>query len=305
MPQKKKDWTGQKYNRLTFVKATNKALAGGVIWELLCDCGNTTYARGAVVASGAIASCGCSRKEISNTGMGHEQTELPTEVIDKFWIGVDKTNYCWNWKGSIGTHGSPTIRLFKPWKEYSARRVSLQIAGKNVSRSDRVQPLICKNNLCVNPDHLVSGDEERFWSKVYKLNEDNGGCWVWIGSHDKDMYGEFGVHEDGKINRYRAHQYSWLLFAGREVPKRLMLCHTCDHPYCVNPQHLFLGTAKDNALDMMQKERGRSQLTTAVVVEIRQLAQAGILHKNIATKFGVSASTITAVVNRQRWGHVP
>ena len=82
----------------------------------------------------------------------------------------------------------------------------------------------------------------RFWSKVDKT----GSCWVWTARCDKDGYGQF----DGK----QAHRtiYSWEI---GEIPVGLLVCHSCDNPPCVNPSHLWLGTAKDNAQDRENKGR--------------------------------------------------
>lgn len=230
--------------------------------------------------------------------------ELPLNVIEKFWKHLEKTDYCWNWTGTFGTHGAPTIRFWDPWKEYSARRVSLQISGKTLLNNDHVQPLICNNKNCVNPEHLKCGDEDRFWNSILKLSDASGSCWIWTKEVDKNMYGVFSLHDKGKIKRMRATHYSWLLFTGRQVPKGILLCHTCDTPSCVNPCHLFLGTTKDNMQDMMQKERGKSTLTTEMVLEIRELSKT-MKTKDIAIKFGVTLSCIYGIVSRKRWKHLP
>ena len=80
--------------------------------------------------------------------------------------------------------------------------------------------------------------------------EEEGGCWVYNGSRTQDGYGQFttfGVH-------WRAHRYFYTYFNG-DIPKGLLVRHTCDNPPCVLPSHLLLGTDADNNRDMM--ERGR------------------------------------------------
>lgn len=237
---------------------------------------------------------------------------LSQEVIDKFWKFVEKTDNCWNWAGPKGKNGSPIIRFWYPWKEYSARRVSLQILkNKFLDKNERVQPLICKNKFCVNPDHLICGDEERFWNSVQKLSGDDA-CWVWTKHMDKDMYGLFHIHEKGKIIHLRAAAYSWQLYTGRPVPKNLLVCHSCDHPYCVNPQHLFLGTNKDNMEDMTNKNRQyrpkgklnvNAKLTDDDIREIRKLKPTTTI-KDLAKKFKVSPSTIVGIYTKTTWTHV-
>ena len=86
--------------------------------------------------------------------------------------------------------------------------------------------------------------EERFWEKVDVAGPD--GCWEWIAFKTRKGYGMF----DG----YRAHRFAWLLTNGL-VPESIFVLHKCDNRCCVNPNHLFLGTAKDNAVDMIQKGR--------------------------------------------------
>lgn len=74
------------------------------------------------------------------------------------------------------------------------------------------------------------------------------GCWIWVGTAGR--YGKF-FHEGRPKDAHRA---AWLVFKG-PIPQGMRVCHSCDVPLCVNPDHLFLGTAKDNTLDMMKKGR--------------------------------------------------
>ena len=97
---------------------------------------------------------------------------------------------------------------------------------------------------------FVKTDEvDRFWSKVKKTN----GCWIWLGGTDKDGYGTFSVN---RVNQ-RAHRYSYML-AGNTLTDDQILCHTCDVPGCINPDHLFPGTHQDNATDRKNKGRYES-----------------------------------------------
>lgn len=87
-----------------------------------------------------------------------------------------------------------------------------------------------------------------FLRKVNK-NTDTG-CWDWTGSKHYFGYGKFSF-----LNAtHGAHRVSWLLFKG-DIPPKMFLCHRCDRPCCVNPDHLFLGTPKENTHDMIRKGR--------------------------------------------------
>jgi len=84
----------------------------------------------------------------------------------------------------------------------------------------------------------------------YVLPEPNSGCWLWTGSRDRKGYGQLRI--DGGL-KYATHVS--LALAGRQVPTGLQACHRCDNPGCVNAEHLFIGTQKDNTADMIRKGR--------------------------------------------------
>lgn len=98
-------------------------------------------------------------------------------------------------------------------------------------------------------------NESKFWKKVNKLSDDE--CWLWIAHKIPSGYGQFNAM--GKI--MRAHRVSWILKNG-PIPPEKVICHKCDNPSCVNPNHLFLGTLKDNSRDMIKKGRCVNKLKT-------------------------------------------
>jgi hypothetical protein len=154
------------------------------------------------------------------------------------------------------------------------------------------------------------GDEARFWAKVQKLSAPDS-CWIWIASQDKDMYGKFRLSEKGKKIDIRAHQYAWQLHTGRPIPKGIQVCHKCDHPYCVNPSHLFIGTTQCNTKDRHEKNRdakgethGMSKLAEDQVREIRCLYESGVTQEEIAKQFSVVQSTVSAIVLATHWKHI-
>jgi len=89
--------------------------------------------------------------------------------------------------------------------------------------------------------------KKRFESKIKVIPET--GCWEWQGGRDKTNYGQFSY----KNNR-AAHRSAYELYVD-DIPEGLIVCHKCDNPPCVNPDHLFLGTFKDNTQDCIKKGR--------------------------------------------------
>lgn len=120
--------------------------------------------------------------------------------------------------------------------------------------------------------------------------EPNSGCWLWTGAITKNGYGSRG-------GRY-AHRIAWERASG-PIPNGLCVCHRCDNRVCVNPRHLFLGTALDNARDRDAKGRsGSARITAADVVRIRSDKRT---QAEIAADYGLQPGTISSIVRRLRW----
>lgn len=145
-------------------------------------------------------------------------------------------------------------------------------------------------------------DEERFWHYVDKSGE----CWVWTGAtFGPGRYGSFYVN--GRA--VGAHTHSARL-AGLEPSKKRYVCHSCDNPSCVRPNHLFLGTPKENTVDMLAKGRGKwprgdshhlSKLTEADVMAILAL-KGQVTQKEIAAMYGVDPSHISRIMSGHKRG---
>jgi hypothetical protein len=94
---------------------------------------------------------------------------------------------------------------------------------------------------------ILLKDIIRFEKRFIK---DKNNCWIWKTSKDKSGYGQFWYK--GKV--LRAHRFSWVLYRG-EIPKEMYVCHHCDIRTCQNPEHLFLGSCKENIQDASRKKR--------------------------------------------------
>lgn len=90
---------------------------------------------------------------------------------------------------------------------------------------------------------------ERLWARTTKTE----GCWLWDGSRNRDGYGTIGNGNTGSMLTHRA---AWIVTNG-PIPAGLNVCHSCDNPRCVRPDHLFLGTQYDNIQDCYAKGRDR------------------------------------------------
>jgi hypothetical protein len=138
---------------------------------------------------------------------------------------------------------------------------------------------------------------ERFWSYVVKSDD----CWEWQGTRTANGYGT--ILGDGK--RHYAHRVSYEIADG-PIPEGLDVCHHCDNPPCINPAHLFLGTATDNARDMAAKGRAgiTSKITPAQAEEIRVRYRAGgILQRELAVEYGLSQPTVSEILSDVLWHH--
>lgn len=150
--------------------------------------------------------------------------------------------------------------------------------------------------------------EQRFHE--YYEPEPNTGCWLWTGKIDRTGYGVI-VHD---WQMKRAHRISWRLAHGAEPPPGLYVCHKCDVRACVNPAHLFVGTAADNAHDCWRKGRGvpgsvkrdgsRSvRLTLQNVIDIRARHGTGETQASLARAYGVRANYVWQIVHNRVWNY--
>lgn len=167
-----------------------------------------------------------------------------------------------------------------------------------------------RRRFCSRPCILAAGRKQmeksllqRFWDNLPDRPED--GCWIWQG-------GFCGPYPAMTRKHVRVHLFSYELHKG-PIPDGLYVCHTCDTPACVNPAHLFLGTADQNSADMVKKGRSlkgsrspASKLTEADVLAIRAAyAAGGITYRELGEQYGVTGTQIGTIVLRKSWKDLP
>jgi hypothetical protein len=156
---------------------------------------------------------------------------------------------------------------------------------------------------------------DRVMSRIEMIPE--SGCWIFMGALNEAGYGIVGLGGRGAGND-RAHRITYRHFVG-ETPKGLYVCHRCDVPSCCNPAHLFLGTSKDNNMDMREKGRAvnpprnihdrgeyryNAKLTEDQVREIRRRRANGETYASIAKTMPVGENIVFRVANKISWKHV-
>lgn len=146
-------------------------------------------------------------------------------------------------------------------------------------------------------------DEERFWQQVLK----GDGCWLWQSGKDLDGYGAFKAEHVG-VTYTRAHRYSFVLHNGGVIPKGMNVCHSCDVPSCVRPDHLFLGTVAENMADKAAKGRARAPAGEKHMKAILTEEEARTIladprpFTQLAAQYGVHPATISSLKRRESWG---
>lgn len=135
------------------------------------------------------------------------------------------------------------------------------------------------------------------------MPEPNSGCWLWTENVTQGGYG----YLDFNCRRWRAHRLAYAAFVG-PFDESLVVCHRCDTPSCINPDHLWLGTQGDNVRDCARKHRypvganhPRAKLSERDVIAVRRLHALGVMQKRIAQRYGVSESAIGSIIRREVW----
>ncbi|RJG10905.1 HNH endonuclease [Pseudomonas cavernicola] len=146
--------------------------------------------------------------------------------------------------------------------------------------------------------------EDRFWEKVEKLGFDD--CWIWQGAKAQG-YGKIWL--SGSV--LGAHRVSYEIVHG-PIPEDMQINHKCDVRDCVNPNHLYVGTAKENTQDMIERNRGglfkpgelhhSAKLNNFQVMMIRASSERT---KDLALAFGINPDHVTRLQRVERWKSLP
>lgn len=146
--------------------------------------------------------------------------------------------------------------------------------------------------------------EDRFWAKV----DQSGDCWIWTAAKLGNGYGQFKARSYHVVT---THRLSYEMAKG-PIPDGMFVCHTCDNPSCVNPEHLFVGTPKDNVQDMVSKGRakpgpplrgGANGNATLSEETVRQIRALPLSYRALSARFGVSKSQIARIKTGVAWSN--
>lgn len=162
--------------------------------------------------------------------------------------------------------------------------------------------------------------EDLFWHLV---KEDPSGCWIWQGNVDSHGYGRFYIKGSGT---WKAHRLAMQFALDRTLAITELVCHHCDVPLCVNPDHLYIGTAADNARDRFARNRspvgddhpsrryihlrprgerhGMAKITDSQASVVKRLLLDGHTQRAISEQTGVSLHTVRKISSGKQWTHV-
>ncbi|MBT9167365.1 MAG: hypothetical protein DDT19_00694 [Syntrophomonadaceae bacterium] len=149
---------------------------------------------------------------------------------------------------------------------------------------------------------LTDAEKKRFFDKVRVMPN---GCHEWTGARDSRGYGRFSLNGRGypDSRAYVAHRIAYIIQYGVELTSEQLVCHTCDNPSCVNPDHLFVGTHHDNMQDSLKKGR-HSVLNAETVKKVYRRREEGASYYELAKEFGTSTPNVGHLITGRNWKHL-
>jgi DNA-binding CsgD family transcriptional regulator len=152
-------------------------------------------------------------------------------------------------------------------------------------------------------EEKMASVRDRLWA--LSIPEPNSGCWIFTGYLGRGGYGTFAI--DKRV-RMGAHRASYWAHKGEISGKDIL--HTCDVPWCINPDHLFAGTHAENMADMVAKGRAHRKPGSAHYFakltedDVKAIRASGLRGAEIARRYGISRSTAYSVLLRNTWTHI-
>lgn len=171
------------------------------------------------------------------------------------------------------------------------------LSQKKIGQTRRCCSLICAGKLAGGENAIPLS--ERFFRYYQKKGQSD--CWIWSGPIGSNGYGN--LTENKKY--FAAHRISWNLYRG-PIPKGAFICHVCDNPLCVNPNHLFLGDPKINIEDANNKghlNKPRIRLTKYQKLMIRSRKSSGHKTKDVAREFNISTRHVRETARWRKENH--
>lgn len=154
-------------------------------------------------------------------------------------------------------------------------------------------------------NRVPSRVEDRFWSQVDIGHKTE--CWEWEGRRNSKGYGQFSVWRKGST----AHRWAWRLIVG-EPPIKMDVAHKCHNRLCVNPSHLYLATRSQNMLDAakagrlpLQIDPERTNLRKLTRAQVIYIRSSGKPFVTLAKELSISRETVSNVIKRRTWKHIP
>ena len=238
--------------------------------------------------------------------------ELERKVIEKFlkYVDMREEDECWPWKAKINNVGRGIFtfdrkRKGQPRKvsTYCAHHVSYQffVGDADVRYLDHS----CGNLWCCNPNHLYPRTLEKRLLDNVEYSDGDDPCWLWKKFILPNGYGTIHLNGESEL----AHRVSYKFFNGKRIPHGMQVRHTCHNKSCINPDHLIIGTHKDNMRDMTQANRqakgeriANSKLTLKEVKRIKNMLDSGnYSQKELARTYGVSGHAISDIKRGRTW----